>query len=84
MFLLKGELGKPCGKNHRMSLKKLFLMSCTSQQSNVSACRENDVSHVSAIYSSAFGKHIMHKHKHIQSQCCILVTYHILAGKSQH
>lgn len=67
------------------------MWSCSQQQSNISACRENDICHVSAIFSSAFGKQIMYTHTCIHaltqgcfSYCLIPVTYHTLLGKSQH
>lgn len=34
------------------------------QQSNISASRENDVCHVSTIFFSSLGKHIMYAHTH--------------------
>lgn len=61
------------------------MWSCTPQQSNISTCGENDVGHVSTIFSSAFGKHIMYTH--ICARLFFLLPYpcnlsHIVRKKS--
>lgn len=46
-----------------------------SQQSNISPWRENDVSHVSIIYSRAFGKHSIYTHTHTRTGLFFLLLY---------